>query len=422
MNTLPDTLQYLYSLKNRGIKLNLDRVHQFDGQLEHPWQSYPAIHVAGTNGKGSVTHYLAAMLEASGLRTGLYTSPHLVRFNERVLVNGRSIPDHFILNFIEEWRPTIDALDLTYFEATTLMAMEYFRQQQVDVAVLETGLGGRLDATNIVTPLVSVITSIGLEHTDQLGETISAVAGEKAGIIKPQVPVVVGKVPAEAGTVISERASELESPVIFTEEMYDPEIRSLTIEGTAFSLNYHGTRLALRMKMLGKQVISNATIALAALEHQDRFHLTWDQMAETLSDIQIPGRLQLLGEYPLVLYDVAHNADSFRNLWENLQAVIPGGRFAALMCVGVLKDINSFPGIIPDTVELGVMTLEEMPMHPYETWQSVFGSRQIQDFGSGSAAVRKFLDRLDEEMVGIITGSHYIAEDVYRVMNFSLDS
>ncbi|MCF7804314.1 MAG: bifunctional folylpolyglutamate synthase/dihydrofolate synthase [Candidatus Marinimicrobia bacterium] len=423
MTNYQDTLRYLYNLKNRGIKLNLDRVLRFQEVLDFPDRSYPSFHIAGTNGKGSVAHFLAAMLQAGGNSVGLYTSPHLIRFNERIRINGTAIPDKNIVAFVRKWRDFIDENNLTYFETTTLLAMDYFRRQNVDVAVLETGLGGRLDATNIVTPLVSVITSIGLEHTEQLGSTLPEIAGEKAGIIKAKVPCVIGDIAPEAEQVIVKRASELEAPLWKVMDELDPGIIQISNRGeTEFTITRDGQTEKICLALIGRQAAVNAAIALTALKAQDRFYLPWEKQKEALECVTIPGRMQQVSESPRMYYDVAHNYDGMNQLLTNLRILHPNSNFRFLMSLSELKDISDFNTIIPKENPVGIMTIDTMPMHPEDYWREALPEHEVINYGRNCEAVQHFRDDCSAEDIGVIAGSHYIAESVYRVFNFSLDS
>ena len=422
MASIQDSLQYLYKLKNRGVKLNLDRVYRFQEILDFPDRSYDSIHIAGTNGKGSVSHFLAALFKEAGAKTGLYTSPHLVEFNERVQVNGQKIPDDFIAQFISQWRNIIDELQLTYFEATTLMAMDFFRDQEVDIAILETGLGGRLDATNIVTPLISVITSIGLEHTDVLGDTMEKIAREKAGIMKENIPCVIGKMAAEVDAALKIHADKKSAPLFCVQDLIDMQSVQVSETGTVFQLiDNTGANHSAYLQMIGEQAALNSTIALTAFQIQNRWELELSKQIEVLGRVQIPGRLQKLSEDPAIFYDVAHNYDSLKQLLVNVQNIFSGASLRFLLGLGVIKDIVRLREVFNGEGSIGVMTSDEMPMHPPEKWKNAFPDLEVINYGKGSAAVAKFKSDLDKTDIGIIAGSHYIASNVYDVLNFSLD-
>ncbi|HLF14725.1 MAG TPA: Mur ligase family protein, partial [Bacteroidota bacterium] len=214
MSPADPSLRFLHGLQGSGIKAGLGNIRVLLLYLGRPERSFPSIHVAGTNGKGSTSAMIAAALTAAGFRTGLYTSPHLIDFTERIRIDGKKIPLRRVSAYTRRLRRTIRAAKATFFEATTAIAFQYFADEGVDVAVIETGLGGRWDSTNVVTPLVSVITSIGMEHREYLGNTLRKIAFEKAGIIKRGVPCVVGNIPVPAMDVIKNRAARLNSRVI----------------------------------------------------------------------------------------------------------------------------------------------------------------------------------------------------------------
>ena len=241
------TLQYLYNVAPAfekvgagAYKEGLSNTLALDEHFGHPHTKFKTIHVAGTNGKGSTSHTLAAYLQLCGYKVGLYTSPHLVDFNERIRVNGQPIPHQYVIDFVEQERPFFEPLQPSFFELTTAMAFKYFAEQHVDIAVIEVGLGGRLDCTNIITPLLSVITNISFDHTGFLGDTLAKIAGEKAGIIKPGVPVVVGETTPETRPVFEGKAAEMQAPIFFAEErpLVTPEyLADFVLKGTCQTKN-----------------------------------------------------------------------------------------------------------------------------------------------------------------------------------------
>jgi len=417
------TLNYLFNLQNRGIKLDLDRVYRFRKALGYPDRAFDSIHIAGTNGKGSTAHFLNSILQKAPIKVGLYTSPHLVRFNERIRVNGVPIPDDYIVQFTREWRDFVDEYELTFFETTTLLAMEYFRDQSVDIAVLETGLGGRLDATNIVTPLVSVITAIGLEHTDMLGNTLAQIAREKAGIMKPNIPCILGTMAPEAARIMAERAEDLTLQIFSAANLLGPT--NINIEpghGTTFDLTVRGEKDHVQLKMVGKQAVMNAVNAIAAMQVQQQYAVDWAQQKDAVEGTSIPGRLQLMQDAPPVYYDVAHNYDGFSLLLQNMRELHPGRDLRFLLSLSELKNISRLHKVLPEDTPLGIMTIDDMPMHGLGAWEKALDGRTFKDYGSNATAVKKWRDSLQNSDIGVITGSHYIARYVYKVFNFSLDS
>ena len=217
-----ETVEYLFTstpvfekIGAKAYKPGLDTMYKMDEHFGHPHNQYKCIHIAGTNGKGSSSHTLAAILQSQGYKVGLFTSPHLVDFRERIRVNGEMVSEEYVIDFVENNRKFFEPLHPSFFELTTMMAFQYFAEQKVDFAVIEVGLGGRLDSTNIITPILSVITNISFDHTQFLGNTLGEIAGEKAGIIKPQIPVVIGEWNEETQPVFIKKAHEQNSPIHF---------------------------------------------------------------------------------------------------------------------------------------------------------------------------------------------------------------
>jgi dihydrofolate synthase/folylpolyglutamate synthase len=316
--------EYLFSLKARGLKFGIDRMRVLVEALEHPEQRYPVIHVAGTNGKGSVSAMLDAILHAAGWRTGLYTSPHLVKLGERVQVDRRRLSEAEIIAYVNELRPVAGDLELfsaddhpSFFEFMTAMAFLQFARRQVDLAVVEVGLGGRLDATNVVQPEVGAITSIGLDHCDMLGDRLELIAAEKAGIIKPGCPVVLGRMPAVAEEVIRVIAAERQAPVVSVREEFGEEID-----------RYPATNLE-----GDYQRWNAATATLVARLLPARWRLGEETIARGLVHADWPGRWQRMsiGGRPLIM-DASHNPEGAQVLDANLcRLVAETGRKPVIM-------------------------------------------------------------------------------------------
>lgn len=305
--TYPAAIEYLYGLQKHGIKLGLEPMTALLHALGRPERTLRILHIGGTNGKGSTAAMAAAILQASGMRVGLYTSPHLVEFRERIRVNGAMIPDDRLAGLVDVVRTAIPpGLTPTFFEVTTAMALRYFVESEVDIAVLEVGLGGRFDATNVVEPIACAITTIALEHQEYLGRTETAIAFEKAGIIKPAVPVIIGRMGPEASTVMRHVAAERAAPLWRLGEEF-------TVEGDEPAcFTYRGrTRVfeRLRCALSGRHQLDNAACALALLEASGEVGARVDESAVRtgLESVTWEGRLELIDEDPSVLLDGAHN-------------------------------------------------------------------------------------------------------------------
>ena len=349
------TIDYLFSsmpsfqhVGSDSYKPGLDRITAFCRYLGNPQRNYYTVHVAGTNGKGSVSHILASILQQAGYRVGLYTSPHLKDFRERIRVDGEMIPKQKVVNFVDKHQAKMGELDLSFFEMTTAMAFDYFDQSDVEVAVIETGLGGRLDATNIITPLVSVVTNVGLEHTEYLGDTLRKIAAEKAGIIKKSVPVVLGEANEEYNDVFEEYAAAFKSRVIYAQERFrclthsvDENIQRMVIERLRDKFDYD-----ISIDLLGDYQFNNVITATAAADYlHESTPLTISRrayvegLASAAALTHLAGRWQVLGHEPLVICDTGHNAHGLRYVGAELNRL--SERYARQICVlGFAKDKN----------------------------------------------------------------------------------
>ncbi len=304
-----ETQRYLYSLKYHGASYGIDRIQVFAQALGHPCRTYPVIHVAGTNGKGSTCAMLEAIYRAAGLKTGLYTSPHLVYLGERIQVNRQPLAPDAITAYVERLRPIAEAVEPaerpSFFEFMTGMAFQNFADEQVDVGIIETGLGGRLDATNIVLPDLSIITSIGIDHTQQLGDTVEKIAAEKAGIIKPGAPVLIGRMPPEAEAVIRGVAAERGCRVYSVTERYGDDLS-----------NYPASSLEGDFQRI------NAALATMAVEiMQSRLSVPQEAIDRGLATVEWAGRWQRvrLKDGRLLILDATHNAEGARMLEKNIE-------------------------------------------------------------------------------------------------------
>jgi dihydrofolate synthase / folylpolyglutamate synthase len=337
--TRDQALAYLESLQPHQIVLGLERVQAVLDRLDHPEQTYPTLHVAGTNGKGSVCAMASAALQAAGLRTGLYTSPHLVRFEERISVDGVEISGEDLGSGVEEIREAAGGVALTYFEVGTILAFLHFRRHQVAVAVIETGLGGRLDATNVVRPVATAITSLGLDHTEILGPTLVDIAREKAGILKPGVPCAVAAPLPEAAAVLEGRAREIGCDLFL--EGRDFSLERGRFRGASWMIN--DVEVALR----GPHQLHNAAVALSLLELASRrVFVSPAAAAQGLREARWPGRLELLARSGTeVVLDGAHNPQGAQALAAAIPALWPGKKVHLVF--GVLGEKDAAAMIEP---------------------------------------------------------------------------
>ena len=340
-------LDSMYSMRRFGIILGLETTAGILEGLGNPQDTFSSIHIAGTNGKGSIASALASILQKAGYRVGLYTSPHLIRFNERICVNGTPIDDD---NVVSSWEAVKSVhhgdREPTFFEFSTAMAFHEFGRRKVDWAVIETGMGGRMDSTNVVTPAVSVITNISLEHKTYLGSTIKAITGEKAGIIKPGVPVVTGVSQKRARSVIEDTAARQAAP-LFT---MGRDFRVRRTANGRFSyqgMDHHWK--GLQTGLMGGHQVDNAALVLATSElvMRDGANLCKDHIQYGLAQNRWPGRLEVVSKKPYVILDGAHNLMAARRLSRFLQDALAGRRIT--MVAGILDD-KPFEAILKDLV------------------------------------------------------------------------
>ena len=321
------TIDWLFDLQFVGIKMGLENIRSLAAFWGDPQRRYPVIHIAGTNGKGSTASFIAGALRAAGYRTGLYTSPHLVDFSERIRVDGIPITEGRVVQYARELRAEIERLQATFFEATTLMAFRHFAEEKVDVAVIETGLGGRLDATNVVEPVLTVITSISIEHTEFLGDTLAEIAGEKAGIMKAGVPCISADQRPEALAALRRRAAELRIPLEIAALPADALDRAVLHDLERMELPLPGFGQPVEVGLVGRHQAENAAVAAAALRRMATALPKLDEsaMRAGLCDVRrlsgLRGRLELLQRRPELVVDVGHNPDGIRVMLDAWAAV-----------------------------------------------------------------------------------------------------
>ena len=358
-----ETLDYLFSsmpsfqqVGGDAYKPGLERIAEFCRAIGNPQRNYFVIHVAGTNGKGSVSNMLAAVLQQAGYQTGLFTSPHLTDFRERIRVNGEMIPKQKVVNFVDRYKAEMERLQLSFFEMTTAMAFDYFAQSDVEVAVIETGLGGRLDATNVVQPLISVITNIGLEHTEYLGDSLPKIAREKGGIIKKCTPVVVGEKNSSYNLVLEEIAQDLRSEIIYASEAFTLGECSFEAGKQVVTMTRErdGYPYQLRLDLLGeyqrKNLVTVATV-LDTLHESTPLSISRRAFVEGVRDVtsltSFGGRWQVLSESPKVVCDTAHNAHGIAEVAVQLKARTNSGRLLCVMGFCEDKEFKTMLELMP---------------------------------------------------------------------------
>ncbi|HUQ19022.1 MAG TPA: folylpolyglutamate synthase/dihydrofolate synthase family protein [Gemmatimonadaceae bacterium] len=328
-------LDKLFARTGSTAKFGLDRTRALLARLGNPHEQFKSFHVAGTNGKGSVVTTLDTLLRAKGLRVGRYTSPHLIDFRERIVVDDVPINEEEVNDFLSRWESPSEELGATFFEITSALAFHHFAERNVDVAVIETGLGGRLDSTNVITPLVAGVTSIAMDHTEYLGDTLTAIASEKAGIYKEGVPAVYGPVSEEIREALRATASKRNAcPIVAANEVYRVSDVRVSIDGTTFSTEHDTKKRTLHTGLVGFPQAMNASVALTMLECAgEPYRTTLDEADKVLPTVKLPGRFDRRGKF---IFDVAHNPDGIAALVDTLDLVdVPQPLVAVL---GVLRD------------------------------------------------------------------------------------
>jgi dihydrofolate synthase/folylpolyglutamate synthase len=434
-------LDYLYSFidyslkrnfRNAGEKFDLDRMREFMAHLGNPHQDYGIIHVAGTKGKGSVSSLCAAVLSTQGYKTGLYTSPHMVEFTERIRIDGKMIPKADLVEMMEKLKRVAKKVpDITTFELTTALAFLYFSLQKVDYAVFEVGLGGRLDATNIVEPIISVITSISYDHVKILGNTLSEIAAEKGGIIKSNTPVVVAPQKEEARLKLESIARERNAPIIQIGRDYlyaadshslddqyflvwTPDEQPLVDEFIESAGRNIWSPLRLKIPLLGFHQVENAATAYAALKTAEKFgvELSLTAYQQGFSQVDWPGRLELLRRHPPVVIDSAHNRYSTLRLRQAMDDYFPG--LPILLVFGASED-KDIEGMFQELLPRVRRVITTQTTHPRAIDANALVELAHRSGRSAKAIVpiedafKEALEEAGEDSLILITGSIFMA-------------
>ncbi len=353
-------LPMYHKIGSSAYKEGLENIEAITAIIGNPEKRLKCIHVAGTNGKGSVTHLLSSFYQEMGLKVGLYTSPHLVDFRERIKVNGEMMPEEAVVEFFEHYNSDFQQLEPSFFEMTTAMAFYYFAQQKVDIAIIEVGLGGRLDATNVILPEMCVITNISFDHTQLLGDTLEKIAGEKAGIIKPHVPVVIGKRQPETMPVFEAKSAELNAPLFTTENVTVTPLAESRVSSHAvrfISLKYNDEVISDRicLPLPGDYQLENVATFVKAvmLRHSNRpdiCQLIVRAIENVLRNTHLRGRWEVVSEQPLTICDTGHNSGGFAFLSQQLQNLDCQQLYCIIGFVND-KDIDSIIHLLPRQAE-----------------------------------------------------------------------
>ena len=419
VEALEEALAFLFARTTDGYKFGLDTTFALLEALGNPHERYPVIHVAGTNGKGSSLATAEALLLSRGLKVGKYTSPHLVDFRERVLVSRVPMNAGFVVDFLKEWTPYVEQIRASFFEATTAMAFRYFADQQVDVALIETGLGGRLDSTNVVNPASAGVTSIGWDHMEYLGDTLELIAGEKAGIFKKGRPAVIGHCDADITEVLRERALEVEAVPLVVEEEVLVEDVEVNARGTTATVEMLGERERLTTPLIGRHQAQNLAFTLALLHAAGpRYAFSLAQAKAPLGEVALPGRFHRAGPF---IFDVAHNADGARVLAETLQSVPATRPMVGVFCALKDKDWREMITILGGVLDSLILT--NAPTAPKSrSWDVDVAGEFARDGGIPVTVEPDFdaaLKRARQAATVVVTGSFHTVGDAMARLQVS---
>ncbi|SYZ72792.1 conserved hypothetical protein [Candidatus Zixiibacteriota bacterium] len=404
-------LRFILSRELFGMKLGLENVAGFLDSLGNPQHNFRSIHIAGTNGKGSTAAYLDAVFRRAGYKTGLFTSPHLVDFRERIKIDGKKINEEYITAFVEKHRREISRRKITYFEVCTALAFSYFAERKVDMAIIEVGLGGRLDATNTILPELSIITDISYDHTHILGKTLRKIAFEKAGIIKKDIPVLMGLLPLSAEREILKVSRERSAPMVKLSKSNFSQIDK------KFGFRYkHGGLILnnLHSSLPGEHQMGNAALSIRAIEmmRQRGFVISDRDIRESIEGTVWPGRFQIVKRpgYPTVILDVGHNPGGMKAMAKCFRALYPGRKAAVVVGMVQTKDLRkSLANLGPISSRLEITRLKTHRTVEPEAVAALFPKwrDKISVSQSLTRAARKLIAKGDSDDIVIVCGSHY---------------
>ena len=409
-------LNPLFSLQRRGVKLGLDHTEELLSFCNNPHKKFSTIHVAGTNGKGSTCVYLETILRQNGYRVGLYTSPHLLNFNERIRVNGRPISDKQIFHFLDSFFDDINKINSTFFEVTTVMAFNYFCKKKVDIAVIETGLGGRLDATNVINPKISVITSISKDHTDILGDSLEKIAYEKAGIIKENTPLIIYQQAYNILEVFRKKAISLNADMKISKTPKDINFDS---KGTQFIHNNYKYITPL----YGSHQACNASLAIDVINEFDS-NINEKAINRAIGKVFWPGRMQKVAHN--IFYDVSHNENGLEKTLQTLKKLHPNQIIHGLMCLKKDKSVDSLKYLISENFKTLIVSADknELLSKPSIITRKLsdlqIQCKAVSSLEVGLETIKSLANK--SSSIGLIFGSHYIAKEVFHSFEISFDN
>lgn len=406
---IESVLEKLFSLQRLGIKVGLEHTEDLLCKIGEPHKKLKCIHIAGTNGKGSTCAIINKILIEHGLVVGLYTSPHLIKFNERIQINDKKISNKDIAKFMSDNASHIKKIKTTFFETTTAMAFDYFHKKSVDIAIIETGLGGRLDSTNVISPLVCGITSISLDHMDILGNTIEKISKEKSGIIKNNTPVVTFEQSNSIIEIISRNADSKNAPLTIIKKK---DIDIIKIDRCSSQFRYKNYEINLPLK--GEHQILNCVLGINIAE-ETLDYMNPNNVKKAINKSCWPGRMERLSDKELY-YDVAHNYDGIKSMIETVNKNHPKKKLIGLFCIKRDKNIISICNLLKKNFyEIIICQDKQKHLLSVEKLSKIMKDQKINNLSVDS--VKEGLDIIkninQKEFTGLIFGSHYIAEEVY---------
>ena len=423
-----ETLDYLYAalpmfqrIGAAAFKKDLGPTIALCNYLGNPENKFKSIHVAGTNGKGSTSHAIASILQDAGYKVGLYTSPHLKSFTERIRVNGKEITQGAVIEFVKNHKGFMEKISPSFFEMTVALAFDYFAKENVDIAVVEVGMGGRLDSTNVITPLLSIITNIGLDHVQFLGTTLEDIAAEKAGIIKKGVPVIIGETQKETSPVFTRVASEKKAPIYFSDQVVKvlPRTSNMPNHQEYILTNSNREQITIYMDLLGAYQIKNLPAIYLAFEHLNQLGLSISEknLISGLSNITqktgLKGRWQILSKNPLTICDTGHNKNAFQVIVKQLES-IPHNKLFMILGMVQDKDVNGVLDLLPKDAEYAFCQSQiprAMPAENLTTLAGTYGLEGIVMLDVNDA-INYFQKKAGPDDLIFIGGSTFVVAEI----------
>jgi dihydrofolate synthase / folylpolyglutamate synthase len=430
--TYQQTLDYLFArlpmyqrIGAAAYKANLNNTLRIVELLGKPHNKLKCIHVAGTNGKGSSSHMLAAIMQQSGYKTALYTSPHLVDFRERIKINGKMIPKNYVVDFVKKYQEQFEVIEPSFFEWTVGLALDYFAAEEVDVAIIEVGLGGRLDSTNVITPKASLITNISMDHTNLLGDTLEKIGAEKAGIIKPRVPVVISQYQIETAPLFNSIAKELKAPIEYADKNYkilNHKVTNGLLTATILDKKAE-SQITYELDLTGNYQLKNLLGVLNVVDFIEKagYIIEKENLKLALKQVKkltgLCGRWQTISEKPLTILDTGHNEDGIKQVVENFKSI----SFTSLhMVFGVVndKDVSNILALLPKDATYYFVkasiprALNEVELQTLAHKNKLIG-KAYSTVDAGLKAAQKAAKKSDLIFVG---GSTFVVADVIAMI------